>query len=902
MRIIKCNITNFGCYSNKVFDFNSSLNSFCINNGEGKTTLAIFIKAMLYSLEKSSTKSYERKHYKPYSGGLYGGSMVIELDNKIYKIERTFGDTPSKDTLKIYDENGVSKISFLNKSLSLLQGEASSELGNLILGIDAYSFLKCNFISSNDLDFASSESIKMKIGNVVIDKEKENSFEETLRSIMDVDLRVKEPTRKNENAYPYRIKELQKINLDKRNEIKELNKLELNLKYLYDERNAIKDQLNDLEIKQKKYESLNIKKGQLTTIKSIDEDIAKENNIVYSINDKYHNDLLNDEEVKSLDSYLNEYEEYKVINNTFKITPADIDKLKSLDNKIISSEDYQSLYEYNTKLNNNNSNTGIIPINENRYQELENKFEGKNIKDDIILNNLYIDYKAKENQLNSSSDTKQYIDYPSNNIINHIESEIEKYNSLQKQKESLISSYKEPSIIVKLLLIIFTLGIYFIVLNNKKKKYQNDVNTLESSISKLEEELNSFFTKYQVEFGSYEVRMNELKQKIEKYNSSENNENEELLKSFNEKKNELLSYFALFDYASLDINNAYDLYKKELTEYNSLKKDYLRNKEIENNINNERISLINKIQSILNKYNLSMNDDFTSQLSLLKQDMDFYTKYNPIYINKCSNDSKLLENENKLKNILNSHNINIDIDISLTSRNVINDIETYKKSKSNIITLTDKKNNFIKDNDLNGFVEQDVDTSLEELNKEKLQKSITLSSKEDEISQNEEKLSKREELEDEIEYNNDLIKEYQKKVEIAKLAAEALKKANEDMEGKYISPIKNSFINYANKIYDKIGSNVSMNYDYEINYDVNGQIHSSKDLSEGERTILMLAIRFAILDSLYKDHNAFIVLDDPFEALDPDKLSKAKDVIKELSKDWQIIYFTCHDSRKIEID
>ncbi len=122
------------------------------------------------------------------------------------------------------------------------------------------------------------------------------------------------------------------------------------------------------------------------------------------------------------------------------------------------------------------------------------------------------------------------------------------------------------------------------------------------------------------------------------------------------------------------------------------------------------------------------------------------------------------------------------------------------------------------------------------------------------------------------------------------------------MEAKYISPIKESFIKYSNKIYEKIGSNISMNYDYEIQYDINGQYRESKDLSEGERTIMMLALRFAILDSLYEDHDSCIILDDPFESLDPSKLSKAIDVIKELSSEWQIIYFTCHDSRKIEME
>ena len=119
------------------------------------------------------------------------------------------------------------------------------------------------------------------------------------------------------------------------------------------------------------------------------------------------------------------------------------------------------------------------------------------------------------------------------------------------------------------------------------------------------------------------------------------------------------------------------------------------------------------------------------------------------------------------------------------------------------------------------------------------------------------------------------------------------------MDVKFIDPIKDSFVSYANKIYEKIGTNVSMNYDYEIKYDVKGQLRESKDLSDGERAIMMLALRFAILDSMYKNHESLIILDDPFVSLDPIKLEKAKELIRDLSNDWQIIYFTCHESRNI---
>lgn len=901
MRIIKCNITNFGCYSNKVFDFNSSLNSFCIDNGEGKTTLATFIKAMLYSLDKTSVKSYERIHYKPYQGGIYGGSMTIEIDNKKYTIERTFNEKSSKDTLKIYDENGNDLKTFLNKEVSLLQGDNSSFLGELILGIDSLSFKKCNFISSNDLDFSSTESIKMKINSIVINKEKENSFDETCK-LIDFDLKEKKPSSKNnENAYPFKIKELNKINKEKKKEIEELNKIEDNLKNLYDERKLINDDLNKIKEEQKKYDLLHIKKGKLSTVKKYDEDILKEEDNIKKIENKYNDDLLNNEEINILKDYLSNYNKLKTIDNTFKIKPSDINKLESLKDKVISNEDYNILNENNIKINSLNLNNKCIFINEKRFNELKNKFENKSIKDEKILTNEYIEYLTNKKELESLSYLNNKTnEYPSNNIINHIEEKIKKYNELNNKINNLNSSYKEPQFIIKLLLSIFTLGIYFIILNNKKKKYLNNLKILEDEIKDIQNELNEFFNKYDIEFGSYEIKLQELIDKIEKDNNTCNLKNNELNKKSKELENNLKSYFSLFDYSTLDIKDTYELYKKELNEYNSLIKDDIKNKEIENNNKTQKEKHFKIIDSILLKYKLLKNDDFSSQLLKLKEDMDFFNKYYPIYIDKASNDNKINDCSSKITSILNNHNINFDNDYILISNNLIKDLESYNKSKNNLNSLIEEKNKFIKENDLIGFNEIEVNDKEEELQKEYSLKSSLISNKDREIIQNEEKILQKEKLQDEINTNEELIKEYEKKIEIAKITLETLKAANNEMEAKYISPIKDSFINYSKKIYEKIGTNINMNYDYEIKYDVNGQLHESKDLSEGEKSIMMLALRFSILDSLFKDKNSFIILDDPFEALDSNKLFKAINLIKELSKKYQIIYFTCHNSRKID--
>lgn len=908
MRLIKCHITNFGCYSDKTFDFSAKLNSYCLNNGKGKTTLAIFIKAMFYSLEKSSTKSYERKHYKPYSGGTYGGSLEIELDGKKYRIERTFGDSPTRDTLKIYNGNGELQTTFLSKQVSLLQGENSSLLGELILGIDVASFIRCNFISFNDLDFSSNESIKMKIGNIVIDREHENSFEDTYDSIVSDDLREKEPTaRKNEKAYPYRIKQLKKDNKDKQREIEELDQLEENLQNLYNERDAIKRDLDEIEKQQKTLSFKHIQKGKLTTVEQYKKDIEGKTNIIEGITNKYNGNVPSKIEIDTLNENLENYNGCITVDRSYNITAADISRLEEINGKVISDDDYELLADANSKLSGNKSNNGLIQIDDSRFNNLKNKFDGKNIKTEKELENEFYEYIGllrDQSGFDSKYQTTN-IDYPSENVLKHIESEINNFNKLSREVEDVKASYKEPSTFVKILLVIFTLGIFLVVLNKKKKQLADLVSQKEKVANDVASSLNEFFAKYKKNSGTYELRLAELRDDINKY-ASFSNENElkkqkynELLEKLRNKKESLISYFILFGYEVSDVELTYNLYKKDLSDYYDMKRDIERNEIINNSIKENSDEINKTIDTILLKNKIIRREDFAKQLTEIKDNLAFFKKYNPTYVNKKNNDNLKLEYEKKITSILDSHNIAYDKNIVLVVNNIINDFKELNSAKEERIDLIEKKDMFIKDNNLEGFVTENVEHDEENLRIQHEQKNAELDTKDNEINQNEERIAKRDAINDEINVNLDLIKDYEEKIKIAKLAAGALLSAHKDMDAKFIDPIKDSFVSYANKIYEKIGTNVSMNYDYEIKYDVKGQLRESKDLSDGERTIMMLALRFAVLDSMYKNHDSLIILDDPFGSLDPIKLDKAKELLKDLSNDWQIIYFTCHESRNI---
>ena len=86
---------NFGRLHEFTFEFEDGLNVILEENGWGKTTMAAFLKAMLYGFEPGAfdtERDRERKQYKPWQGGNYGGWLEFEVNGKIYRVTRTFGD------------------------------------------------------------------------------------------------------------------------------------------------------------------------------------------------------------------------------------------------------------------------------------------------------------------------------------------------------------------------------------------------------------------------------------------------------------------------------------------------------------------------------------------------------------------------------------------------------------------------------------------------------------------------------------------------------------------------------------------------------------------------------------------------------------------------------------------
>lgn len=158
MKLNGIKIENFGKLTNFSMDFSEGLNTINEENGWGKSTLAAFIRVMLFGFEgetKRNDLEKERKRYKPWQGGTYGGSLILETGGRRYRIVRLFGTRDKDDEFKLYDED-----------TGMPSNDYSDRIGEELFGLDSGSFNRTVMINQNDMETEATDGINAKLGNI----------------------------------------------------------------------------------------------------------------------------------------------------------------------------------------------------------------------------------------------------------------------------------------------------------------------------------------------------------------------------------------------------------------------------------------------------------------------------------------------------------------------------------------------------------------------------------------------------------------------------------------------------------------------------------------------------------------------------------------------------------------
>lgn len=177
MKLISLQIAGFGCLVDFTYNFNDSLNVIERHNAFGKTTLSNFIRAMLYGFP--STKSIDldknfRKKYQPWNTSNYGGTLTIELEGNVYRIERKFFEKESADTLKVIELNTNKEVSF-----------ATTRLGEYFFGVDIDGYDRCVYIPQIELAKETNNSLQSRLTSAIMNDTNLTGYDNAIKVLED---------------------------------------------------------------------------------------------------------------------------------------------------------------------------------------------------------------------------------------------------------------------------------------------------------------------------------------------------------------------------------------------------------------------------------------------------------------------------------------------------------------------------------------------------------------------------------------------------------------------------------------------------------------------------------------------------------------------------------------------
>ena len=456
---------------------------------------------------------------------------------------------------------------------------------------------------------------------------------------------------------------LESINIQKDENIKQLNKNKINNIIITGNKNNINNNIinNNNLSKESTNISINNNKSQIQKLKEFYEKLMKNKSDEYEIILKKVDDVVykKENEIEKLNNQIN------ILNNTLKKQKEDLDDMSK------EKEDLQ------------NSVSTLSAQVEEQKNLLKNDKTEKEYK--ALIEILNDNIAALEKKIIKLEDTSIFSDTSKEKIINSLDYKI---NEFQSQINNLTQKKN----------------------NSMIKKAQNEIKiNLISSEKNLDyksnEKINEEITKIQKENFDLLVDQESIAKKVEIIeaqikSANKLNKNLKSLLDKNNKKNkaELLMSLAKKEIDNIILNDCIRTYDSILMNIISLQHDDKFNLyKVENDLNN----LINKSSLLLNNYLNHINklDDINKELEVVINEPDNYDKLNQMRenIQTLIEESDEINNITKNYNSYNGRNINnISYDkcpncleniITNMSENFLILIETYNVTNSNVCQL-----------------------------------------------------------------------------------------------------------------------------------------------------------------------------------------------------------------------
>ena len=193
----------------------------------------------------------------------------------------------------------------------------------------------------------------------------------------------------------------------------------------------------------------------------------------------------------------------------------------------------------------------------------------------------------------------------------------------------------------------------------------------------------------------------------------------------------------------------------------------------------------------------------------------------------------------------------------------------------------------------------DVETDTEQIEEALSAHRRTLSELALTVGDIEDRLSTLPEKQNELEACEERIAAYERRYRLISKTHELLKSADSTSVERFVGPLKKIFDEYLAQLSDTLGKKFSMDLDFNLKFESGGEMRDERHLSSGQHALVSLCLKLALTKAAFSAEEPFVIMDDPFVNLDESHIEKTREFIKKVSENIQIVYFSCHNSRKI---
>ncbi len=889
MKLISCYIAHFGKINDFKYEFEDGFNSIFQENGWGKTTFSVFVKAMFYGLEYSPNtkkKLLERNHYLPWDGSVCGGNIVFSAKGREYRIERTFGATDKDDKFALYDN-----------ITGLPSADYSEDIGEELFRVDRESFEKSVYVPQLSLGTAMTDSLNAKMGNLAAAKDDISNFDVAVKSIKD----AKNNYTRNSKINPgklYAIK--QEINKCKE-EYEKLPAIEESVEAmscLVEEKQANLDGLSAEKIKLAETIQLQSKREQeLGAYRTHIENLKQEQEAIADLESFFEAGVPNDDELIMLEQT---ERDLAVHERALAVLVEEQSKgtrvfEKPFEDRIPDEGEFALWNKMAANLSELRAKAEHSKLSEESSRQLT---ELKFFFDKLVPTDEQLSHIERQTT-----------------VITGLEAKVEQSNErlialvAERAAEERHSKNKNISvwhILGTILLIIFVLiGVVFSGFMDDSIgriiEFGSFVALIIDLVMLIISGRRAYHKKLDVE-AEYEERISEEESAL----TLSKQELEELKNECEE----FLSHF-LLTRASTMQENVYEI-RRKLDQYRHLlEEEQSRHQEAEGTLDelaDLQLELYTKIQPFASAYGINLYDmggeyEFLAQL---KKDADRYTDYlaKSEEISRHQNSIDTMSSD--IKAVLSRYPVDDSLEraeqiqsIGIKRREFITLSERIAKLKEDIAK-------FEAEHDVNEQVQSvdDLQQQQTALDEQMMEISRQIIQEKENLSQALEEVERLSDVSEQLERLELQEKEYKKNAQVLAKTEDFLQRARESFLSKYMKPLQDGLHKYLSLIDGPEGTQSGYSTDdFELDMDLNiklaysGNTKSAEYLSQGYQDLAALCARLALVDVLYADEKPILILDDPFTNFDDKKIKESLKLLHKIADDRQTVYFTCHDSR-----